>query len=59
VEGRSREALLVLRLIIACISLISTLLVILLTCNENIISIDSLDFSISMVYISGTYISGV
>jgi hypothetical protein len=54
VEGRSREALLVLRLIIACISLISTLLVILLTCNENIISIDSLDFSISMVYISGT-----
>jgi hypothetical protein len=46
---QSSEALLVLRFI-AGISLISTLLVLLLRYNENIISIDLLYFSRSMVY---------
>jgi hypothetical protein len=42
-RGRSSEALLVLRFIVG-ISLISTLLVPSLRCNESAISIDSLDF---------------
>jgi hypothetical protein len=43
VEGRSSEALLVLRFILG-ISLISTHLVPVVRCNESIICIDSLDF---------------
>jgi hypothetical protein len=42
VEGRSSEALLVLRFIVG-ISLISALLVHVLRCNQYVISIDSLD----------------
>jgi hypothetical protein len=48
VEGRSSEALLVLHFIVG-ISLVSTLLVLILSCNESIISIDSLDLFRSII----------